>query len=175
MDAENLGFHTNFNKIICQYGLMFFPDVTKVLKSVRDIMKKNGMIAITVHGTQAGVPYFSCIMNSILQYIPDIRVKGTPTVHRFGNPEDLKNEIITSGFTNVQIKKFTFSYHPGNFEEYWSDYMSSTANSIWPKIKTRGMDIVNAIKNEAKKNTVPFTKNEKIEFPWDVLIATAHK
>src|SRR6266850_1518907 len=52
MDAENLGFHANFDKIICQYGLMFFPDVCKVLKSIRGIMKKNGRIAIAVHGTQ---------------------------------------------------------------------------------------------------------------------------
>ena len=175
MDAENLGFHVNFDKIVCQYGLMFFPDVSKVLKSIRDIMKKGGKIAIAVHGTQTGVPYFSCIMNSILHHIPDIRVKGTPTVHRFGEPEDLKKEISSAGFVDIKIKKFTFIYHTGNFDEYWSDYMNSTANSIWPKIKTRGSELVNAIKKEAEKNTAQFIKNEKIDFPWDVLIATANK
>jgi len=175
MDAENLGFHVNFDKMVCQYGLMFFPDVHKVLKSINDIMKKDGKIAIAVHGTQVGVPYFSCIMNSILHYIPDIRVKGTPTVHRFGNPEDLQKEITAAGFSDIKIKKFTFAYNTGNFEEYWTDYMNSTANSIWPKIKTKGTEIVNAIKKEAEQNTSPFIKNEKIEFPWDVLIATAYK
>ena len=138
-------------------------------------MKKDGRIAIAVHGTQAGIPYFSCIMNSILHYIPDIRVKRTPTVPRFGDPEDLQKEINTAGFVGIKIKKFTFTYHTGNFEEYWVDYMNSTANSIWPKIKTKGIGIVNAIKKEAEKNTASFIKNEKIEFPWDVLIATAYK
>jgi len=175
MDAESLGFHANFDKIVCQYGLMFFPDACKVLKSIGDIMKKDGRIAIAVHGTPAGVPYFSCIMNSILHYIPDIRVKGTPTVHRFGNPDDLQKELSTAGFAGIKIKKFTFTYHTDNFEEYWADYMNSTANSIWPKIKTKGIEIVNAIKKEAEENTVSFIKNEKIEFPWDVLIATAYK
>ncbi|MBI3622706.1 methyltransferase domain-containing protein [Candidatus Pacearchaeota archaeon] len=175
MDAENLGFHVNFDKMVCQYGLMFFPDAPKVLKSISDIMKKDGKIAIAVHGTQAGVPYFRCIMNSILHYIPDIKVKGTPTVHRFGNPEDLQKEISAAGFSDIKIKKFTFTYHTDNFEEYWIDYMNSTANSIWPKIKTKGTEIVNAIKKEAEKNTSQFIKNEKIEFPWDVLIATAYK
>jgi len=175
MDAENLGFHVNFDKIVCQYGLMFFPDVSKVLKSINGIMKKNGKITIAVHGTSAGVPYFSCIMNSILHYIPDIRVKGTPSVHRFGNPDDLQKELSMVGFSNVRIKKFTFAYHTGNFEEYWTDYMNSTANSIWSKIKTKGIEIVDMIKKEAEQNTFPFIKNEKIEFPWDVLIATAYK
>jgi len=175
MDAENLGFHAKFDKIVCQYGLMFFPDAYKVLKSISSIMKKDGKIAIAVHGTQTGVPYVSCIMKSILHHIPDIRVKGTPTVHRFGDPKDLKKEISAAGFTDIKIKKFTFTYHTGNFEEYWEDYMNSTANSIWPKIKTKGIEIVNAIKKEAEQNTSPFIKNEQIEFPWDVLIATAYK
>ncbi len=175
MDAENIGFHVNFDKIVCQYGLMFFPDAYKVLKSISGIMKKDGKIVIAVHGTQAGVPYFSCIMNSVLHYIPDIRVKGTPTVHRFGNPEDLQKEISVAGFSDVKIKKFTFTYHTGNFEEYWVDYMNSTANSIWPKIKTKGTEIINMIKKEAEQNTSQFIKNEKIEFPWGVLIATAYK
>ena len=175
MDAENIGFHGNFDKIVCQYGLMFFPDAYKVLKSINDIMKKNGKIAIAVHGTQAGVPYFSCIMNSILHYIPDIRVKGTPTVHRFGNPDDLQKEISAAGFSDLIIKKITFVYNTGNFEEYWIDYMNSTANSIWPKIKAKGTEVIHMIKKEAEQNTLPFIKNEKIEFPWDVLIATAYK
>ena len=175
MDAENLGFRVNFDKVVCQYGLMFFPNASKVLKSVNNMMKKDGIVAIAVHGTPEGVPYFSCIMNSILHHIPDIKVRGTPTVHRFGNPEDLQKEISTAGFSDVEIKKFTFAYHTGDFEEYWIDYINSTANSIWPKIKSKGIEIVNMIKKEAKQNTSPFIKNQKIEFPWDVLIATAYK
>lgn len=175
MDVENIGLHASFDKIVCQYALMFFPDTNNVLKSIKSIMKKDGKLVVAVHGTQEGVPYFSSIMKPILHYIPDIRVSGTPTVHRFGDPEDLQKEIRLAGFSDIKIRKFTFTYHTDNFEEYWADYMNSTANSIWPKIKTKGTRIVNAIKNEAEKNTVPFIKNEKIEFPWDVLIATAYK
>ena len=174
MDAENIGFHASFDKVVCQYGLTFFPDVNKVLKSIRNIMKKNGKLAIAVHGTQKGVPYFSSIMNSILHYIPDIRAKGTPTVHKFGNPEDLQEEIRLAGFTDIKIKKFTFTYDAGRFEEYWTDYIHTTANAIWPKIESKGIGMVNTIKEKAGKNTVRFIKNGEIDFPWDVLIATAY-
>ncbi len=174
MDAENLGFHANFNKIVCQYGLMFFPDVNKVLTSIRNIMKKDGKLAIAVHGTKEGVPYFSSIMKPILYYIPDIRAKGTPTVHRFGNPNDLEKELKLARFSDIKIKKFTFTYEAGKFDEYWKDYIHTTANSIWPKIQRCGSKVVNAIKKDAEKNTAQFIKNEKIEFPWDILIATAY-
>jgi ubiquinone/menaquinone biosynthesis C-methylase UbiE len=174
MDAENIGLHASFDKIVCQYALMFFPDTNNVLKSIKSIMKKDGKLVVAVHGTQEGVPYFSSIMKPILHYIPNIRISGTPTVHRFGNSEDLQKEISLAGFSDTKIRKFTFTYDAGSFEEYWTDYIHSTANAIWPKIERRGIEIVNAIKNGAEKNTLPFIKNGKIKFPWDVLIATAY-
>lgn len=174
MDAENITIHARFDKVVCQYALMFFPDTKRVLNAIKSIMKKNAKLAIAVHGTAEGVPYFSSIMNPILQHIPHIRPKGTPTVHRFGNPKDLRKEIINADFSNVDIKKFTFTYNAGTFEEYWSDYMHSTANTIRTKIESKGADIVLAIKKAAKDNVTQFSKNGLIEFPWDVLIATAN-
>ena len=173
MDAENIGLHASFDKVVCQYALMFFPDVNKVLKSIKKIMKKDGKLAIAVHGTQEGVPYFSSIMKPVLHYIPDIRAGGTPTVHRFGNPEELQKELRLAGFSGIKIKKFTFKYEAGKFDEYWEDYVHTTANAIWTKIESHGIEVVNAIKKDAEKNASQFIKNGKIEFPWDILIATA--
>ena len=175
MDAENIGFCINFDKVVCQYALMFFPDTGKVLKSVKKIMKKDGKIAVAVHGTQEGVPYFSTIMNPVLFHIPDIRPKGTPTSYRFGDPDDLFKEISNAGFSNIDIRKHTFQYNAGTFEKYWTEYMTTTANSIRSKIEAKGIGVMSTIEKEAKMTSSRFTKNDgSIEFPWDVLIATAY-
>src|SRR5712692_7270706 len=76
MDAENIGFNFKFDKILCQYGLMFFPNVKKVLNSIKQIMQDNGKLVIAVHGLPDEVPYFSTIMDPILTHIPSIRPKG---------------------------------------------------------------------------------------------------
>ena len=49
-------------------------------------------------------------MNSILKYIPDIRPKGTPSVHNFGNPDDLYNALESASFHDISIRKYTFLY-----------------------------------------------------------------
>src|SRR6267143_883029 len=67
------------DKVLCQYALMFFPNVQKVLRSVKQIMKSGANLVLAVHGVSSEVPYFSAIMNPILTYIPDIRAEGTPT------------------------------------------------------------------------------------------------
>lgn len=175
MDAENIGFCINFDKVVCQYALMFFPDTGKVLKSVKGIMKKDGKIAVAVHGTQEGVPYFSTIMNPVLLHIPDIRPKGIPTSYRFGDPNDLFKEISNAGFSNIDVRKHTFQYNAGTFEEYWTEYMTTTVNSIRSKIEAKGIGVMSTIKKEAKITASRFTKNDgSIEFPWDVLIASAY-
>jgi ubiquinone/menaquinone biosynthesis C-methylase UbiE len=173
MDAEHISLNVFFDKVLCQYGLMFFPNVVKVLECIRKILKKEGNLVIAVHGLPDEVPYFSSIMNPVLKHIPDIRPEGTPTVHRFGDPDNLNSELVKAGFSNISIKKFNFSYETGTFEEYWQDYMSSTANSIRPKIESHGNKVISTIKAEAKQNVSKYEMNGKITFPWVVLVASA--
>lgn len=172
MDAENIGFNFKFDKVTCQYGLMFFPDSQKVLESIRKILNHKGMLVVAVHGLAEDVPYFSTIMKPILEHIPDIRPTGTPTVHRFGNPKDLESELEKAGFANVLVVRHDFVYKPGTFEEYWEDYMHSTANSIRSKIESYGKDTMDKIKQDAQKNASRYEKDDNIVFPWTVLVAS---
>jgi ubiquinone/menaquinone biosynthesis C-methylase UbiE len=171
MDAEHIGLRGGFDRVLCQYALMFFTDPEKVLISLRPLLKDDGLIAIAVHGTAAGVPYFSTIMEPVLKRAPEIRPEGTPTVVRFGNPADLKGVLASAGFGDIYVRKFTFDYAAGTFEQYWQDYMSTTASAIRSKIEFRP-DLAE-IKEEARKRAEQFMQDGKIDFPWDVLIATA--
>ncbi len=173
MDAEHIGLLGKFDKIFCQYALMFFPDPPKVLIALGNLMKKTGLLAISVHGPADQVPYFSTIMTPVLAHIPDIRPIGAPTVHRFGKPCDLERALFEAGFSAVSITKFNFEYKAGAFEDYWSDYLSTTAASMRARIFNDPEKLVN-IKSEAQDRARKFLKeDEKIVFPWEVLIATA--
>lgn len=172
MDAENIGLNFKFDKVTCQYGLMFFPDTQKVLNSIRNILNHKGMLVVAVHGLAEDVPYFSTIMKPILEHIPDIRPAGTPTVHRFGNSNDLESEMKKAGFESISVARHDFAYKPGTFDEYWDDYMRSTANSIRSKLESHGSDVMNKIKQDARKNAVKYEKDGNITFPWTVLVAS---
>ena len=69
-DAETIQFNTKFDAITCQYALFFFPNAKKVLKNLKKILKKNGMIAMSVH-SKTNVPYFDSILNPVRKFIPD--------------------------------------------------------------------------------------------------------
>lgn len=173
MDAEHIGLRTRFDRVLCQYALMFFPDPVRVLSELRLLIKKGGIIAVAVHGSAQGVPYFSTIMKPVLKHVPGIRPAGTPTVHRFGDPKDLAGALGSAGFADVSVRKFVFDYDAGSFSEYWSDYMATTASSIRARIEAKGEQVVSEIRREAEERAQKYLQNGGIRFPWDVLVATA--
>jgi ubiquinone/menaquinone biosynthesis C-methylase UbiE len=173
MDAEHIGLRARFDRVLCQYALMFFPEPVRVLSELRSLMKKSALIAVAVHGSAQGTPYFSTIMEPVLKHIPDIRPAGTPTVHRFGDPKDLAIALESSGFVDISVKKFVFDYDASRFSDYWTDYMATTASSIRARIEAKGHQVVSEIRREAEERAQGFLENGAIRFPWDVYVATA--
>lgn len=172
-DVEKMRFSEEFDVVTCQYGLMFFPNVWTALRNARKVLKNEGRIAVAVHGNKRTTPYFSCMSNAVLKFIPDFIPPGSPTVHRFGTKSLLKKEFVDAGFKNIKIYEFNFKYKPGTFEDYWHDYVTTLSTPLKEKFASISANQFVAMKKMVKKNTERFTKKGKIVFPWKVLILTA--
>jgi ubiquinone/menaquinone biosynthesis C-methylase UbiE len=175
MDAENIGLKSIFSKVTCQYALSFFPNPARAMREVRDVMKSQGKVGVVVHGTEEGVPYLSAISGPISKYMPKRISKGLLSVHQFGRPEDLRELMIDAGFSNVSISKFTFDYEAGSFEDYWSGYfLNGYGNALNRVVFTKKNEsAIRKIRSEAKEIASRYIKNDTIQFPWEVHIATA--
>lgn len=175
-DVEFIKFNKKFDVVTCQYALFFFPNAQKVLQNIKQYLKKNGTIALTLHGNKDSVPYFSSILDVITKFIPDYIPQGTPNLDRFGTKDQLKKTISKAGFTNIRIQEYTFVYRPGTFSDYWQNYLKYLAKPLKEKIKTLSVTQKQKMKNQIKQNTLPYTKRSgKIIFPWEVLILTAKR
>jgi ubiquinone/menaquinone biosynthesis C-methylase UbiE len=174
IDAERFSFAHKFDIVTCQYGLFFFPDAQKALKNIRNSLKKTGTLGISVHGQKNKVPFFSNILDAVMEFIPDYVPRGSPDMDRFGTKNALDNEIRTAGFSKILIKDFTFNYSPGKFDDYWKNYLKYIAKPLKEKLNSLDMSKRKALKQVVKQNTIPYTKkNGIIVFPWQVLILTA--
>lgn len=172
-DAENFIFNQKFDVITCQYALFFFPNAAKALSNIKKSLKKNGTLAIAVHGSGDAVPYFSSILTSVQRFIPDYIPTGAPDLDRFGTRQGLKNAIIRAGFSDVKIQEFTFWYAPGTFSKYWSDHLKYLAKPLRQKLDKLSSQQLKELKEMIRQKTIPYTRNDKINFPWKVLISTA--
>lgn len=175
-DAEHIDFNEKFDVATCQYALFFFPNTNKVLKNLKYCLKKNGTLAVSVHGNKNSVPYFSSILDVVTTFIPDYLPPGAPSLDRFGTKTSLRKELGKVGFRNIRIEHYNFEYRPGTFENYWSDYLKYLAKPLREKIYKLTTQQRDTMKEQIRKNTISYTKrNGQIVFPWKVLVATATK
>lgn len=172
-DAEKTIFEEKFDAITCQYGLFFFPNASKVLVNLKKSLKKNGTLAISVHGEKDSVPFFSIIMNAVLKYIPDFIPLGTPSFDRFGNKKSLTKVVKDAKFSKIQVNEFNFKYSPGTFSDFWCNYLRYVAKPAREKLNQISISEKRKIRELAKQNSLKFLKNGKLIFPWKVLILTA--
>ena len=173
-DAENFSFKEKFDIVTCQYALFFFPNSQKALKNIRNSLKRDGKLGISVHGHPDRVPYFDSIFDAVTQFIPNYIPPGTPDFDRFGTKKQLKNEIKKAGFTKIKVNDYNFPYSPGTFEQYWGNYLKYIAKPIKEKLDKLKKSQRKELKEMVRENTKPYTKrNEIIQFPWEVLILTA--
>jgi ubiquinone/menaquinone biosynthesis C-methylase UbiE len=174
-DAENFEFSQKFDAVTCQYALFFFPNATKALANIKKALKKNGTLALAVHGAGDSVPYFSSILDSVQKFIPDYLPSGAPDLDRFGTKENLRKAIVRAGFSNVVIKEHKFWYSPGTFAKYWSDYHKYLAKPLREKLDKLDQKQKAELRKTVLEKTIPYTKNGTIRFPWKVLILSAKK
>ena len=171
-DAEKVQFKTKFDAITCQYALFFFPDEQKVLKNMKNVLKKNGKITLAVHG-KYNVPYFDSILEPIKKMIPDYLPKY-PEMDRFGTKDTFSAAIKKAGFSKIVVKKFVFKYSPGTFSDYWNNYKRHLSKPLKEKFDSLTKFQKSNLREMIKDNTLEYTKkNGKIVFPWEVLVLTA--
>ncbi len=171
-DAETIEFNTKFDVITCQFALFFFPNEQKVLKNMKKFLKKNGIIALSIHG-KFNVPYFDSILNPIKKFIPDY-LPQYPEMDRFGTKEVFKQTLSKAGYQKIIVRKMTFQYSPGEFSDYWGNYKKYLSKPLKEKFNSLSSFQKRNLREMVLDNTKPYTKkNGKIVFPWEVLVLTA--
>lgn len=112
MDAEHLEFpNASFDRVLCGFGIMFFPDQAQALGEFRRVLRPGGRLALSTWRVHQASEVEAAL--SAAGITPQ-RAPGWIT-----ESEDLTRLITSAGFTGVQVHTDTFSFHYGSVEEYW--------------------------------------------------------
>lgn len=111
-DAENLEFPPGtFDRVLCGFGLMFFPDQDKALREFRRVLKEDGKLGLsTWHIDQAGE--LKAVAIELGLTIPE--PPGWIT-----EPDDLSRVLTRAGFSNVQVDIDSHAFRYADLDEYW--------------------------------------------------------
>jgi len=100
MDAESLDFDAgSFDAVICQLGLMLFPNPARELRAMHRVVRPDGKVAALVFSTAEKNPYQGIVLNVARRF------GGTPLpLFVLGEGNVLENTFKDCGFHNVAVR-----------------------------------------------------------------------
>ena len=107
MDAANIDLDADsFDAVICQLGLMVFPNPAKVLRAMRHVVRQGGKVAALVFSTAEKNPFQGITLGVARRF-------GSAPLPLFslGETDVLDNTFRESGLLNITVRPVNFRRH----------------------------------------------------------------
>ena len=174
-DAQQLLFDDeSFDHIICQYGVMFFPDKLKAFKEALRVLQQEGMYIFNTWDEMEFNPR-TTIIRSIMEEMfitdaPDFLKKGP---YSFYNKNEIKNLLQEAGFKNIEIEtvKKTSSYN--DEDEFINGFIEGSPLSAF--VKDKPEDVKTELKKRVRNALKEQDKYYGKQVPLQALVCTAFK
>jgi ubiquinone/menaquinone biosynthesis C-methylase UbiE len=112
MDAEHLDFaDETFDRVLCGFGIMFFPDQLRALSEFRRVLKPKGWLAVSTWKVAQ--------TSEIEAAMAEMGMRQSKPPGWITDPEVLSKLLTTAGFTNISVEVDSHSFQYQNVEEYW--------------------------------------------------------
>ena len=168
-DGQALAFRdASFDAVVCQLGLMFFPDPARGLAEFRRVLCSGGRAAVCVISSPDKAPMWGPLAEALSRYLPDQR-ESFHLGFALADAKRLERMFITAGFRDVRVTSETRYGTTASFDEYWAAVEAGTgqmplAYLTLPEAQRR------AVREEVRAGLAKFESNGRLELSVEMLI-----
>jgi ubiquinone/menaquinone biosynthesis C-methylase UbiE len=168
-DGQVLAFRdASFDAVVCQLGLMFFPEPTRGLAEFRRVLRNGGCAAVCVISSADKAPMWGPLADALSRYLPDQR-----DAFRLGfalaDTERLERMFLGAGFRDVRVKPETWHGTIASFDDYWAAVEAGTGQM--PLVYLTLSDAQRrAVREEVRMKLLPYVSNGRLEMGAEMLI-----
>ena len=115
MDAERLDFpDATFDRVLCGFGLMFFPHQGQALGEFRRVLKPEGRVGVsTWRASQAED------LQAVLDELGLLETNGSRPPGWISEPDVLARALATAGFNDVRVVADPLTVRYDDIAHYW--------------------------------------------------------
>lgn len=92
-----------FDMVVCQFGLMFFPDKDGAHREAARVLKPHGRYLFNVWDAARHNPYARLGLEVVERFFPDDPPKFLKTPFSCPEIDPIKESLIAAGFTNIVV------------------------------------------------------------------------
>jgi ubiquinone/menaquinone biosynthesis C-methylase UbiE len=119
MDAERLEFaDASFDRVLCGFGLMFFPHLQTALAEMRRVLKPGGRLgASTWRVSQA---------DDLAAVLDELGVGGIRPPGWITAPAELEHVLAEADFADIDVRIESTSFRYADLEQYWQNALGTS-------------------------------------------------
>lgn len=115
-----------FDRILCQHGLQFFPDKPAALAEMYRVLAPGGRLLASVWRSIEHCPWQAAIADAIDRQVGAEPAGLVRSAFTFGEAEQLRQSFVDAGYRDVEIRVEPETICHASLEEYVPGYISAT-------------------------------------------------
>jgi SAM-dependent methyltransferase len=170
-DAMTLPFRDGeFDAVICQFGLMFFPNKHAALGEMRRLLRHGGRIALTVWGPPEMAPFAGIMARALGDQVPVLRDEFL-LPFALANPTELLLLLQSAGFRGSRVDRETRPVLFNSVRDFWAPYEQG-GGRLGQAFLQLSPESKQAVRRDVTVELARFTKGEKLEMDVDAYLAS---
>ena len=170
-DGQSLVFpDATFDVVICQLGLMFFPNPARGLAEFRRVLRPGRRAAVCVISLASRAPMWGILAETLSDYLPGHK-KALHLSFSLADAAKLEGLVRAAGFSDARVTREVRRDVISSFDEYWAPIESGTgslpqAYLALPEPSRR------AVQARVRERLLRFESGGQLELSVEMLIAS---
>jgi len=158
-----------FDAVICQLGLMFFPDPALGLEEFRRVLRPRRRAAVCVISAPERAPMWGVLAETLSRYLPDHR-EVLHLSFALADAGRLEWLMATAGFHDISVMRDTRESSFESFEDYWTP-IEEAAGSLPQAYRALPEPSRRAVREEVHARLAEFESRGRLVMKVEMLIA----
>ncbi|WP_392532308.1 class I SAM-dependent methyltransferase [Nostoc sp. C117] len=175
-DAENLPFDSGeFEAIVCNFGILHFPDPERAIAESLRVLKSGGRYAFTCWTPPTRNPFMALILGAVQTHgIIEVDLPPAPPLFRFGDAEECKKVLSTSGFISVSVSELPIKWTFSTPQDVMPTIVASSAR-LGSILTMQTPEQRHNIENEIIEGAKKYATDNGIEIPASAILVVSSK
>ena len=166
-----------FDVVLCQLGLQFFPDRPSALREMRRVLATAGCVAASVFTSIERNPAAHALAEAVDRYLGETASRAKRSEHSLADREELRDLFDDAGFVGVEIQTVAQTIRFASVEEWVGIQFAATplAALLARLDRPERERVVGAVSVDVGKALEAFVSDDAFAFPQEVYVAAGAK